>query len=228
MNKILLLNDPNYFGSLLMMLIENYIFDIYKINSMINEGDFVIDAGANIGIFTILAAKKVGPHGLVVAIEPENKNYEILLKNIEQHELNNIITVKKGLWNTSGTLQLHISDNRGAHSLIDMENYIQNQEIDVITIDDLKKSLKIQNISFIKMDIEGAEIEALKGATETLNQNNLFLVIAAYHIRNGNQTCSIISKDLNMHNFDIISDQQIIIAKKRWIKQKKSNKNNLI
>jgi len=63
----------------------------------ISEGDVVIDAGANIGCFTLLAARKVGARGLVIAIEPGPNNYKRLKSNIEINGFKNDILVREAL-----------------------------------------------------------------------------------------------------------------------------------
>ena len=69
------------------------------------EGDIIIDAGAYFGYFTILAAKKVGKTGKVIAFEPDPRNYKILQKNVAAAGLNNVIIVKKALFNKNTKYQ---------------------------------------------------------------------------------------------------------------------------
>jgi hypothetical protein len=87
----------------------------YEMYRKLQEGDIVVDAGAFTGDYTIYAARKVGPNGLVIAFEPDEKNRAILQKNIEHDKLNNVIILPKGLWNENGTLSI-TSD--GLHSMV--------------------------------------------------------------------------------------------------------------
>jgi len=70
--------------------------------SKINKGDIVIDAGANIGMFSIMASILVGKTGKVIAIEPEPENLKILKRNVELNNINNMIIINKALFSKSG------------------------------------------------------------------------------------------------------------------------------
>ena len=70
--------------------------------SSIKEGDIIIDAGADIGLFSVLAAFKVKEKGRVIAVEPEPNNLKILRENVELNYLKNVIIVPKALYDKPG------------------------------------------------------------------------------------------------------------------------------
>ncbi len=148
----------------------------------IKEGHTVIDAGAHIGLFTVRAAKIVGNEGKVIAIEPEKDNLAFLKRNIEANEIKNVLIVPKGLWGERGLRKLYLNiDDNAAHTLTgtqftNIEYASKFEDIEVDTLDNILKELRVSKVDFIKMDIEGAEIEALKGMKETL-QNNDYIFI---------------------------------------------------
>lgn len=169
-------------------LIQYFKYYIPKSN------DVIIDAGSFKGHFSILAYYLMNKKGKIICFEPDIKNYDILKKNIKKFGLKNVIIIKKGLWNKK-TL-LNFESNGEISSILNKGN----EKIKVIDIDSELKRLKIKKINFIKMDIEGAEIEALEGMKKTLIQNKCKLAIASYHKINGEKTykkCETFLKKLN-------------------------------
>jgi len=135
-----------------------------------------------------MVAKFILREGIIIAFEANPKIYKQLLLNIKNNNLKNIIAINIGIWSKKTTLKFV---NQGANSNIvqNGKNSTNNTiEIAVESIDNQIKRLGINKIDFIKMDIEGAEIEAIKGAEETLKENKLCLAIATYHILNKEQT----------------------------------------
>jgi FkbM family methyltransferase len=192
--------------------IKGYIHD-YKLK----RGDVVIDAGAYNGLFTIYAAIKVGSKGKVFAFEPDPFNSNLLKKNLMLNNLKNVKVIKKGLYNKEGVMKFDI---QGLGS-----NIITNQEfptlnsIEVTTLDKELKKLKIKKVDFVKMDIEGAENEAVYGSLETIkNSNNIHFAIASYHIVDGKQTKYFITgffKKLGFKVFTKNLGQQITYASRK-------------
>lgn len=161
-----------------------YTLPGYLKNYKLKKGDVVIDAGAGEGAFTIFASKKIGPKGLVVSMEPDLNYYKKLIKNIYLNKIENVIPLKEGLWCKPGKVNFEIS--RGGSSKIHSAK--DSLTIKVTTIDGLIKRYKLKRLDFIKMDIEGAEIEALKGAKTSLMDLNPVFSIASYHKVNSKPT----------------------------------------
>ena len=159
---------------------EIYIKDIYS-QKILKGGMNVIDVGANIGVYTVLAAEKVGKNGKVIAIEPETENYKRLIENIQLNNFRNVISQNIGLTDHEGFEKLYFSSFVG-HSLIFQEDKNSYIKVPVKTIDKLVEELNLKKIDIIKIDTEGSELPVLKGAEKTLKSNpNLKLIIAAEH-----------------------------------------------
>lgn len=152
----------------------------------INEGDVVIDAGAYVGEFTLLASILVGSKGKVISFEPDPKNYGILSNNIKNYALSNVLVLNKGLWSEDKVLCLKMYDM--ASTFIDIDAPWPVADITVVSLDNELQRLGISKVDFIKMDIEGAEIEAIKGSKGILTNNNVKLAIASYHLLNNEKT----------------------------------------
>ncbi|HOK44656.1 MAG TPA: FkbM family methyltransferase [Bryobacteraceae bacterium] len=146
-------------------------------------GDIVLDCGANVGVYT----KKALASGaeLVVAIEPSPENLECLRRNLAvEIASRKVIIVEKGVWDKDDVLTLHSNPhNSGAHSLHPLEGFdIKQVQVPLTTIDKLVTDLGLPRVDFIKMDIEGAEKQAILGARETIKEFKPRMAICTYHL----------------------------------------------
>jgi FkbM family methyltransferase len=129
----------------------------------LRPGMHVLDVGANIGYFTLLFARLVGPAGSVYAFEPEPRNFELLQHNVARNRYTNISAVAKAVSRTSGTQRLYKSpDNLGDHRLAQGPVGRDWVDVSVVALDEFFAS--DVRVDFIKLDIQGAECGALQGA----------------------------------------------------------------
>lgn len=137
---------------------ETWILNCYR-SLTIRPGDVVLDIGAAIGDFTIPAARRAGPSGLVLAIEPDPSSYDFLLENIRLNNLRNVIPVKQAV-GPKGTV-IDIPPLVGFHSsrseIRTGEGRVTCQPIDAIL-----SANGIDLVDVVKMDIEGAESRAFE------------------------------------------------------------------
>ena len=170
------------------VILSNQYFSHFDIN----KNDVVFDIGANIGSFTLLAAQKLQNTGKIYAIEPDDDNFEILCENIKINNLTNVVPIKKGLWSKKETKVFYLSHRPGEHTLLEHNDDEFKQtgkiSIDCITLDELVDEYKIDKINFIKMDIEGAEIEAMKGSQKVLSMDGINWFVEAMHECDGQPT----------------------------------------
>jgi FkbM family methyltransferase len=165
------LKNPTDFTAFYQVYVTN---DYKSLISKISKGDVVIDAGANIGLFTIIASILVGKSGRVISIEPDPENLKILKKNIQLNNLDNIIIVDKALYKESGK-KLRFYSNGIFSKIVESEKYeIRNYiEVETITLDDIISDFNLRPNS-LKMDIEGGEKFALLSAHRTFKNINYF------------------------------------------------------
>lgn len=162
-------------------LIEIHINDSYC-KDMLKTGMNVVDVGAHIGIYTVLAAQKIGSSGKVISIEPEPENYKQLLENIEINSFKNVMPLKMGLSDHQGQENLYINYFSTGHSLYQETEKDPYIKINVEKLDDLLSRLGLEKIDILKIDAEGAEIPILKGAIQTLKNNpQAKIIVASYH-----------------------------------------------
>jgi FkbM family methyltransferase len=169
----------------------------------LRSGDSVVDCGAYVGSFTLYAATVVGETGTIIAFEPDSQNYNRLLSNIELNGLTNVVVINKGVWSENRLLRF--SNDHLCTSSFMFDGVRESMtDVPVVSLDNALTEIGISNINFIKMDIEGAEIEAIKGAKKTLS-NNCGLAIASYHIIDGEKTCIQLEKLLSTLGYSVIT-----------------------
>src|ERR671918_578302 len=152
------------------------------------EGGVVIDIGAHIGRYTIISSKRVGANGKIVAIEANPSNFEMLNRNVQLNRLENITTLNYAAFSKETKLKLYLP----AGDIFTKYNTIMSDwvwvkpedkyvEINANTLDNLLQQIGIRQVNWIKIDVEGAEFEVLKGATNLLlNNKNIVLLIEVH------------------------------------------------
>jgi FkbM family methyltransferase len=146
----------------------------------LSKGVF-LDIGANVGKYSIILGKQLKENGKVYSFEPEPSNIEGLKKNILLNEVTNVKIFPLACSNKKGLISFYLNEkNSGAHSLIKKSK----KEI-LINCDTLDNILKEQNlkedINLIKIDVEGAEAEVLKGAINTLKKHHPKIIFEAWN-----------------------------------------------
>ncbi len=155
-------------------LAMNGIYEPLETNYVKNEiknGFNVLDIGANIGYYTLIFSKLVGPRGKVFAFEPEQKIYNILKKNVKINNYENVIIENLALSNKFGKTSLYISEAGGSTIFPLDDDNREKREISKTSLDKYFENLQHIPISFIKMDAEGSEFAILQGM-ELLLKNN--------------------------------------------------------
>lgn len=148
----------------------------------VQAGDVVLDCGANIGV-TVREELKAGARK-IVAIEPAPENVECLRRNFpDEIRDGRVILVPKGVWDKEDFLTLNVDPKNSAADsfVIQREGAVSIQKVPLTTIDHLVNDLKLDKVDYIKMDIEGAEPNALAGAHDTLARFKPRISISAYH-----------------------------------------------
>lgn len=190
---------------------------LYDESHRFRKGDIVVDAGARIGTFTTKIATAVGNEGKVIAIEPEPCNFACLKKNIEANRLSNVIAIQKMLWSRTERPALYLSGNAASHSAYLDEFYGPTGEsisVEAESLDNILSELGIESVNFVKMDIEGSEIEALDGMPRAL-KSDVELAIAAYHPVMGRLTHLIIIPQLEQLGFKTTCAEGLVRAKRK-------------
>lgn len=159
--------------------------DGYLVEGKPNAGAVVYDIGANTGVTTYHLSQLVGPTGRVVAFEPDPTSYEMLGRNVLRHRLENVTTVQAAVSDRDGVAEFNADATLGAtlSAVVNRNGKTRTAEVPTITLASAFNAYGVP--SFIKMDIEGAEIEALEAARPVLRQYRPRLAIDTHHRRGG-------------------------------------------
>jgi len=150
--------------------------EIFK--KIVKNGMNVIDIGAHIGYYTLIAAKIVGAKGKIYAFEPEQKNYSLLTKNIEINKYKNIISARKAVSNKTGTTKLFLQTS-ALHTIVNPHGDKKSVDVETIALDDF--FTENQKIDFIKMDAEGAEYMIFQGMANILKNNYNLIILTEFY-----------------------------------------------
>jgi FkbM family methyltransferase len=136
-------------------------------------GGVMVDVGANVGFMTMLGARRAGPAGRVLAIEPNPAMVVAVRRHLERNLISNVRLVQAGCSETRGSLPLYIAPdgNPGRTSLSAKNADSQRSvEVDVMPLDELVAEFNPLRLDLLKIDVEGAELQVLQGAKETLRR----------------------------------------------------------
>jgi FkbM family methyltransferase len=144
---------------------------------LLKPGDVFVDVGANVGLFTVLAGKRVGPSGRVIAVEPSPKTAHLLRKQVEINRLDNVTIFECGLSNVASQLILsEATDGNDAFNSFAKTcdpNLFNQVQVEVRTFDSLIREIGSDvNPRLIKIDTEGWEPHVLAGAQRLLSQRD--------------------------------------------------------
>lgn len=162
----------------------------------ISENDVIIDAGANIGIFSLLALKKGAKK--IYSFEPNKKTFETLEENIRLNSGENIIEpIQKGLFDKKDSSQF--IESGGGSRIVGLMESIEGDTttISLISLDEFVQENNIKRVNFIKADIEGSERFMLKGAAETIRKYHPKLSICTYHLPDDKELLTKIILDID-------------------------------
>src|SRR5215212_10574855 len=176
------------------------------------QGDIVVDIGAHIGHYTLIASKRVGTNGKVVAIEAHPGNFEMLNRNIKLNQLANVISLNYAVYSKETKIKLYLPDEESGYTMHHsiMSDYIFTKykdktedkfvETNANTLDYLLQLKGITDVNWVKIDVEGAEFEVLKGANKILSDSKDIALLIEVH---GKNTYEPIIESLRSYNFKI-------------------------
>ena len=194
---------------------------IFVMENCLRPGDVFIDVGGNIGFMSLAASKFVGNKGHVYSFEPEPETFAILKNNIEINELKNISASNLALGSAKekATIYSDVDKNKGEASLIKNQsnNAQKESEISIETLDNFATTNDISNIRMIKIDVQGWELEVLKGANNIFTKPNAPIICIEYSkwhkVQNGEL--------LDIYNYITSNDYMIFKLEKGKVRPSK-------
>jgi len=154
------------------------------LQTLVHPGDVIYDIGANVGFFTVIAARLTGPSGRVIAFEPIEENRELLEDNARSNGFAHVTARNFALAERDGTAEFLLSANATFGGLADAAGKVDNQvgrmEVKVCRLDSVVRCESLPLPRIVKMDVEGAEAAVLDGARETIQQARPILIIEVH------------------------------------------------
>lgn len=156
----------------------------------LRPGMVFYDLGANIGLFSLLAARMVGPGGRVFSFEPDAEVAARLARNIERNQFHNVAVVPQGVWSTSGKRPFAVagssSPDQGTGTFMTGAKAGSAIPLDCVALDDFARNAPPPGA--IKCDVEGAEVEVLRGAEQTIRLHRPW-IICEMHSEANDRAC---------------------------------------
>ncbi|MBU4377321.1 MAG: FkbM family methyltransferase [Candidatus Omnitrophica bacterium] len=154
---------------------------MHLVKDNIKRGSTVLDIGANIGYYVLLEAGIIGPSGRIIAYEPSSDNCLLLNRNIAANGLTDKVEVNNAaLSNRSGTSRFYLSSKSNLHTLNPVhykggaKRSAEEKFIDVRTVDVYAVLNQNRDVKFIRMDIEGHEVEVLEGILRAVRDFKIY------------------------------------------------------
>ena len=149
---------------------------IERLRDFVPSGSLVIDVGANVGFFSIRFAKWVGKGGKVIAIEPEDRNYDSLVSALKRNDLlDRVYSLKAVAADAPGKLLLEINPLHPADHKLSRDG--TGLPVNAVILDELVQVMSHLTPALVKIDVQGAEMLVLKGAASILKNTRPALFI---------------------------------------------------
>lgn len=192
----------------------------FEISGYLNEGRWrlepgmwVIDAGGERGEFSLYASRQVGPQGRVLMLEPDPHNVAIARQAFDANggQPENLLVIEQGLWSNPGVLTF-AAGLGGSSVLVDAGTDVAASaassgatlmSLQVQSLSSLIESRQMPRLDFVKMDIEGAEIEAVEKIGPVLERFRPRFAIASYHVRDGKMTSELLEAIFRTYNYQV-------------------------
>jgi FkbM family methyltransferase len=141
-----------------------------------------VDGGANMGLYTLFAAQKIGEHGTVLAIEPSTRECARLLKNVEANSLSNVRLLRKAVSDSRSDADLLVAaDQWSGHNTLGAFAYetplAGKERVCTERLDDIVLREGLSRVDIVKLDVEGGELHALQGAVKILERFRPMLLL---------------------------------------------------
>jgi FkbM family methyltransferase len=193
-------------------LIEREQTDSMK--NEVRDGDVFFDIGANVGYYTILASRMVGPHGHVVSCEPLVRNLAFLQRHVTRNRASNVTILPFACSDSEGISAFSAGSNVATGQLTS-GNSNSSILVPTIRIDTIVQRSE-RRPDVIKIDVEGAELDVLKGARQTLVEAKPVIYLST-HSNELRSACLLLLEGENYHVQPLIEDNECheFLAKKK-------------
>jgi FkbM family methyltransferase len=164
---------------------------VAALQRLLEPGMTFVDAGSNKGDFALIAARVMNDQGRVLAFEPAPENCRWIAASVELNGYRCITLFELALSDTDGRVPLYIGEWSGWHSLRRRPKAQKSIEVEARTLDSVLAETGDPHVDVLKIDVEGAELDLLRGAERTLGDRRLFAVLVEVHPNFGVATAEV-------------------------------------
>jgi FkbM family methyltransferase len=178
---------------------ENSTFQM--IEPILKPGDVFVDVGAHAGYYTLLVQHLVKRNGKIISFEPNPSNFKYLFLTASVNYMKNVVLCRAAVSDFNGAAKLYIPKFIGHNSTSEgsldshVNDAVDSVDVPVVTLDSISKRMKVQP-DVIKIDVEGAEVNVIKGALQTLAKG-VKLVVIEMHTPNSKRDIIELLKPFN-------------------------------
>jgi FkbM family methyltransferase len=156
--------------------------EFFFLAQVLRPGMIFVDVGANMGLYTLFAARRVGEHGTVLAIEPSTRECGRLLKNVEANSLFNVRLIQNAAADSCSDADLLVAEDEwSGHNTLGAFAYdtplVTKETVRTERLDDIVSREGLSRVDVVKLDVEGAELLSLKGAVRILERFRPLLLL---------------------------------------------------
>jgi FkbM family methyltransferase len=158
-----------------------------QLRRLLQPGGVFFDVGANVGVFSLLGSRWVGPSGQVFAFEPSTRELARLREQISTNHLENVTVVAAAVSDRPGSTELRVApdsyaglNTTGERFAYDNVGTATVERVPVVTLDELAAERGLARVDVIKLDVEGSELAALRGAADLLQRHRPALVLEVF------------------------------------------------
>lgn len=165
-----------------------YRYGIYEagtirvLRACLRRADVFVDVGASVGLLSLVASRLVGPRGRVFAFEPQEASFALLERNLARNAAANVSALQMGLGSARGSVPLYARPQaRGGSTLVrGPSDHDASANVQLIALDEFTRESGVDGFRMLKIDVEGWELEALRGARGVLSRSNAPIVCIEY------------------------------------------------
>jgi len=183
--------------------------------TLLRPGDSFVDVGANEGYFSVLAARRIGPNGRVLAIEPQSRLRDVLEQNTAANSLTNVDVVSVAVADEEGTTLLYLrpSTNTGASSFTRHWRFGNRaEEVQTTTLDRILSERNVASVRLMKVDCEGAESLVIAEAQRSLAAQVIQFLTVEYHTATcEREACRQAHQTIRGHGYDAVAYGGLIL-----------------
>jgi FkbM family methyltransferase len=156
--------------------------EFFMLAQVLRPGMIFVDVGANMGLYTLFAARMIGEHGRVLAIEPSTRECGRLLKNVEANSLSNVRLVRSAVSDSRSEVDLLVAEDEwSGHNTLGAFAYdtplARKETVRTEGLDDIVSREGLSRVDIVKLDVEGSELLVLKGAVGILERFRPLLLL---------------------------------------------------